>query len=164
MTSDEKQNVLKDMVKDVIDQILPSGEVELTDIKEEIWQDLSALYYNPANLADAVPGVMGGFFMSLYGLDIGLYDRSPLADVTEGVLDEPVVEGGRLPSVPTATLLNPRADTENRDIGLGLQLGLAHDLTLKWLMVGAALLYDDAANPSGLVMTLSDVTLRMFAW
>lgn len=45
MASDEKQNVLKDMVKDVIDQILPSGEVELTDIKEEIWQDLSALYY-----------------------------------------------------------------------------------------------------------------------
>ena len=45
MASDEKQNGLKGMVKDVIDQILPSSEVELTDIKEEIWQDLSALYY-----------------------------------------------------------------------------------------------------------------------
>jgi hypothetical protein len=46
MVSDEKQqNGLKGMVKEVIDQILPSSEVELPDIKEEIWQDLSALYY-----------------------------------------------------------------------------------------------------------------------
>jgi Spy/CpxP family protein refolding chaperone len=45
MASDEKQNGFKSMVKDVIDQILPSSGVELTDIKEEIWQDLSALYY-----------------------------------------------------------------------------------------------------------------------
>jgi hypothetical protein len=33
------------MVKEVIDQILPSAEVEITDIKDEIWHDLSALYY-----------------------------------------------------------------------------------------------------------------------
>jgi len=45
MASDEKQNGFKGMVKDVIDQILPSAEVELTDIKDEIWHDLSALYY-----------------------------------------------------------------------------------------------------------------------
>ena len=45
MASDDKQNGFKLMVKEVIDQILPSAEVELTDIKEEIWQDLSALYY-----------------------------------------------------------------------------------------------------------------------
>jgi hypothetical protein len=45
MTSEEKQNSFKGIVKEVLDQILPSGEVELTDIKEEIWQDLSALYY-----------------------------------------------------------------------------------------------------------------------
>jgi hypothetical protein len=45
MTSDEKQIDFKGIVREVIDQILPSGEVELTDIKEEIWQDLSALYY-----------------------------------------------------------------------------------------------------------------------
>ena len=44
MASDEKQNGFKGMVKDV-DQILPSAEVELTDIKDEIWHDLSALYY-----------------------------------------------------------------------------------------------------------------------
>ena len=45
MASNDKQNGFKGMVKDVIDQILPSGEVELIDIKDEIWQDLSALYY-----------------------------------------------------------------------------------------------------------------------
>ena len=45
MASDNKQNGFKGMVKDVIDQILPSGEVELIDIKDEIWHDLSALYY-----------------------------------------------------------------------------------------------------------------------
>ena len=43
--SDDKQNGFKLMVKEVIDQILPSAEVELTDIKDEIWHDLSALYY-----------------------------------------------------------------------------------------------------------------------
>jgi Spy/CpxP family protein refolding chaperone len=45
MASDEKQNGFKGIVKDVIEQILTSSDVELTDIKEEIWQDLSALYY-----------------------------------------------------------------------------------------------------------------------
>lgn len=45
MASDDKQNGFKIMVKEVIDQILPSAEVELTDIKDEIWHDLSALYY-----------------------------------------------------------------------------------------------------------------------
>ncbi len=45
MASDEKQNGLKGIVKDVIDQILPPSEVELDTIKEEIWSDLSSLYY-----------------------------------------------------------------------------------------------------------------------
>jgi hypothetical protein len=45
MTSDEKQNGFKGMVKEVIDQILPPSDVELEAIKEEIWADLSALYY-----------------------------------------------------------------------------------------------------------------------
>jgi hypothetical protein len=45
MPSDERENGLKSIVKDVIDQILPNVEIELDEIKEEIWQDLSALYY-----------------------------------------------------------------------------------------------------------------------
>lgn len=45
MGSDDKKNGLKGVVIDVIDQILPPSEVELETIKEEIWKDLSALYY-----------------------------------------------------------------------------------------------------------------------
>ena len=45
MASDEKQNGFKGMVREVIDQILPPSDVELEAIKEEIWADLSALYY-----------------------------------------------------------------------------------------------------------------------
>ena len=45
MTSEEKQSGIKEMVKDVIDQILPPNEVEIDTIKQEIWEDLSSLYY-----------------------------------------------------------------------------------------------------------------------
>ncbi len=45
MASDNKQNGLKGMVKEVIDQILPPSDIELEAIKEEVWADLSALYY-----------------------------------------------------------------------------------------------------------------------
>jgi hypothetical protein len=45
MTSEEKQSGIKEMVKDVIDQILPPNEVEIETIKQEIWDDLSSLYY-----------------------------------------------------------------------------------------------------------------------
>ena len=45
MSSEKKQNGFKDMVKGVIGQILPQTEVDLDEIKEEVWQDLSALYY-----------------------------------------------------------------------------------------------------------------------
>jgi len=45
MASDERQNGFKGMVKDVIDQILPPSDVELEAIEDEIWDDLSALYY-----------------------------------------------------------------------------------------------------------------------
>ncbi len=45
MASDDKQNSFRGVVKEVIDQILPSGDIELADIKEEVWTDLAALYY-----------------------------------------------------------------------------------------------------------------------
>jgi len=45
MASDDRQNGFKGMVKGVIDQILPPSDIELEAIKEEIWADLSALYY-----------------------------------------------------------------------------------------------------------------------
>ena len=45
MASDSRQNGFKGMVKEVIDQILPPSDVELEAIKDEVWADLSALYY-----------------------------------------------------------------------------------------------------------------------
>lgn len=45
MASDDRQNGFKSMVKEVIDQILTPSDVELEAIKEEVWSDLSALYY-----------------------------------------------------------------------------------------------------------------------
>jgi len=45
MASDDGQNSFKGMVKEVINQILPPNGVELEAIKDEIWADLSALYY-----------------------------------------------------------------------------------------------------------------------
>ena len=50
MASEDKQNGLAQKVKEVIDQILPPTEVELEEIKEEIWQDLSNLYYKYEDL------------------------------------------------------------------------------------------------------------------
>jgi hypothetical protein len=45
MVSDSKQNGIKEKVKEVIDQILPPSNIEVEEIKEEIWYDLSTLYY-----------------------------------------------------------------------------------------------------------------------
>lgn len=45
MASDDKQNSFRGVVKEVIDQILLSNEVELESITEEIWRDLSVLYH-----------------------------------------------------------------------------------------------------------------------
>ncbi len=45
MSSEAKQNSFKEKVIGVIEQILPPSEVKLDEIREEVWQDLSALYY-----------------------------------------------------------------------------------------------------------------------
>jgi len=45
MASDEKPESLREKVKGVVNQILPPSEVDLEEIKEEIWCDLAALYY-----------------------------------------------------------------------------------------------------------------------
>ncbi|RLG27832.1 hypothetical protein DRN98_10395 [Methanosarcinales archaeon] len=45
MTSQDKPNGFKGIVKEVLDQILPGGEVDINEIREEVWRDLSALYY-----------------------------------------------------------------------------------------------------------------------
>jgi hypothetical protein len=45
MVSNNKQKRIKVRVKEAIEQILPPSNIELEDIKEEIWKDLSSLYY-----------------------------------------------------------------------------------------------------------------------
>jgi hypothetical protein len=45
MSSEEKQPSIRNIVKDVVNNILTPAEVELDEIKEEVWQDLSSLYY-----------------------------------------------------------------------------------------------------------------------
>jgi hypothetical protein len=45
MSTEVKQNSFKEKVMGVIDQILPPSEVKLEEIREEVWRDLSALYY-----------------------------------------------------------------------------------------------------------------------
>jgi hypothetical protein len=45
MHSSDKENNIKGIVKEVIEKILPNDEFDFEEIKEEIWQDLSALYY-----------------------------------------------------------------------------------------------------------------------
>jgi hypothetical protein len=52
MDFEEKENSLKNIVrevsertKDVVEQILTPSELDISEIKEEVWQDLSILYY-----------------------------------------------------------------------------------------------------------------------
>lgn len=42
--SNDKET-LADKIKKGINEILPNNEVELSDIKEEMWEDLSLIYY-----------------------------------------------------------------------------------------------------------------------
>lgn len=45
MESEQKEQSIGSKVKDVVNNILGPSEVDLSEIKEEIWQDLSNLYY-----------------------------------------------------------------------------------------------------------------------
>ena len=45
MRSSEPLETIKNKVKDVVMRVLPPSEVDIGELKEEVWQDLSALYY-----------------------------------------------------------------------------------------------------------------------
>lgn len=45
MESEQKEKSIGSKVKDAVNNILGPSEVDLSEIKEEIWQDLSNLYY-----------------------------------------------------------------------------------------------------------------------
>lgn len=45
MESEQKEKSIGNKVKEVVNNILGPSEVDLSEIKEEVWQDLSNLYY-----------------------------------------------------------------------------------------------------------------------
>jgi hypothetical protein len=45
MTTSEPLDALKGAIREVISKILPSSEVDPDEVKEEVWADLSRIYY-----------------------------------------------------------------------------------------------------------------------
>jgi len=45
MTTSEPLNALKGAIREMISKILPSSEVDPDEVKEEVWADLSRIYY-----------------------------------------------------------------------------------------------------------------------
>jgi hypothetical protein len=45
MTTPEPLDVLKVAIREMISKILPSPEVDPDEVKEEVWADLSRIYY-----------------------------------------------------------------------------------------------------------------------
>ena len=45
MTTSEPLDALKGAIREVISKILPSSEVDPDEFKEEVWADLSKIYY-----------------------------------------------------------------------------------------------------------------------
>jgi hypothetical protein len=45
MTTSEPLNNLKEIIREAIEKIFPSSEVALDEIKDELWTDLSRIYY-----------------------------------------------------------------------------------------------------------------------
>ena len=45
MTTSEPLDALSEAIREVISKILPSPEVDPDEVKEEVWADLSRIYY-----------------------------------------------------------------------------------------------------------------------
>ena len=45
MTTPEPLDALKGAIREMISKILPSSEVDPDEVKEEVWADLSRIYY-----------------------------------------------------------------------------------------------------------------------
>jgi len=45
MTSSEPLDALKEVIREAISMIIPSTDVEIDEIKDEVWSDLSKIYY-----------------------------------------------------------------------------------------------------------------------
>ncbi len=45
MTQQEPLDVFKEAIREVIAKVLPSPEIDIEEVKEEVWADLSRIYY-----------------------------------------------------------------------------------------------------------------------
>lgn len=45
MTTSEPLDNIKEMIRETIAKIFPSSEVDLEGVKDEVWSDLSRIYY-----------------------------------------------------------------------------------------------------------------------
>ncbi|MGD2141907.1 MAG: hypothetical protein PVH79_00325 [Candidatus Bathyarchaeota archaeon] len=45
MATTEPLDALKEAIREAVSKVLPSTEVELDEIKDEVWSDLSRIYY-----------------------------------------------------------------------------------------------------------------------
>lgn len=45
MTQPEPLDAIKEAIREMIAKVLPSPEVDIEEIKEEVWVDLSRIYY-----------------------------------------------------------------------------------------------------------------------
>jgi hypothetical protein len=45
MTASEPLDNIKEMIREVINKIFPSNQVDLEEVKDEVWSDLSRIYY-----------------------------------------------------------------------------------------------------------------------
>ncbi len=111
--------------------------------------DLSALYYNPANLADAPSGAMIGFLFGFNDLSVNLksrpagrdvptlmYDTLPADDPATAANEEAASHSIR--PLATEDLPQKRRNTSNKQVDAGVLAGLALDFGLDWFTVGMA--------------------------
>jgi len=45
MTTPEPLDAIREAIRDVISKIIPSPDVDIDEVKEEVWADLSRIYY-----------------------------------------------------------------------------------------------------------------------
>ena len=45
MTSPEPLDAIKEVIREAISKIIPPTEVDLDEVKDEVWSDLSRIYY-----------------------------------------------------------------------------------------------------------------------
>ncbi|EYF00901.1 hypothetical protein [Chondromyces apiculatus] len=101
-----------------------------------------AAFFNPALLPDAPPTTEAGFFLLFTRGDINLGERPAGSDVPESIYDAQIRNSDgstrRLDyrPMPTANLLNQRANTQDRDALAYASIGVIRRLYKQYLVLG----------------------------